>query len=236
MLFSTSMNQNTKAQSNYDLVVVAHPDDESIFFGGLIHKELQNPHVICVTDGNADGQGKARWQDFSKAMDLLGVTSFENLGLADVYENRLPLTQITDHLKSLEAPHRIFTHGPLGEYGHSHHQDVSMAVHQAFEKHSKLYGVAHNCEAELIIPIQGPTFDLKAQLLSEIHFNETKRFINIVPLTNAEGFCRYSYEEVKALYEHFSGKQRVTLDQLDKLSWYWPYIQADAGLLADRPF
>jgi LmbE family N-acetylglucosaminyl deacetylase len=220
----------------YDLVVVAHPDDESIFFGGLIHSELQNPHVICVTDGNADGQGESRWQDFTKAMDLLGVKSFEKLQFPDVFENRIAIDKLVDRLQDLETPKRIFTHGPLGEYGHPHHQDVCMAVHKAFKEHLDVYGVAHNCEADHIVPIQGPTFELKAKLLSKIHFNETKRFINLIPLANSEGFCRYSFDEVQALYEHFTGKQKIKKEQLKKLMWYWPYLEADAGLFTQRLF
>ena len=49
-----------KAQA-YRLLVVAHPDDETIFFAGVIQSKRDLPwHLVCLTDGNADGRGKER--------------------------------------------------------------------------------------------------------------------------------------------------------------------------------
>jgi len=43
------------------LLVVAHPDDETIFFGGTMYSlKKRGWKVIVVTDGNADGMGSTR--------------------------------------------------------------------------------------------------------------------------------------------------------------------------------
>lgn len=119
----------------YRLLVVAHPDDETIFFGGLLQKEKSLPwKVICVTDGNADSRGKERAEEFLKATKLFGVKDTEHWNYPDLFTSRLPLKEITERLSTLPKPKEVYTHGPIGEYGHPHHQDVCLATYRAFPK------------------------------------------------------------------------------------------------------
>lgn len=109
----------------YNLVVVAHPDDETIFFGGLLQAYRRRPwKVICATDGNADGMGVQRRQDFQRACDALKVQNCEMWDFPDRFENRLDIDRLAERLKQ-ETASEIFTHGVLGEYGHPHPRRLS---------------------------------------------------------------------------------------------------------------
>ena len=108
----------------HNLLVVAHPDDETIFFGGLVQVYRRRPwKVICVTDGNADGEGEKRKKDFFSACTQLIAKSFEMWDFPDRFGQRLDIDRLAQRLKTENAA-EVFTHGALGEYGHPHHQDV----------------------------------------------------------------------------------------------------------------
>jgi len=195
------------AKPNYGLLCVAHPDDETIFFGGLLLKRRTRPwKVICVTDGNADGQGRKRYGQFRRACAKLGVEDFEWWGFPDRYEQRLPVDTLALALASLETPTEVFTHGILGEYGHPHHQDVSVAVHRAFAQHPRVYSTAYNAYPELRISLSEREYALKTQILTRIYGSETSRFLNFLPATFQEGFLRVAPEEVEAIYAFWQGK------------------------------
>src|SRR5690606_31192293 len=105
-------------QKKVSLVVVAHPDDETLFFGGLI---LSSPkkywHIVCATDANADGLGATRHRQFEAACKKLGVKSWTFFNLPDVFSKRLEIGVIQKKLAELSERFKItevFTHGPTG--------------------------------------------------------------------------------------------------------------------------
>ncbi|KAJ9180910.1 hypothetical protein P3X46_009097 [Hevea brasiliensis] len=58
------------------LLVVAHPDDESMFFSPTISYLISrghNLHILCLSIGNADGMGNARKHELYKACAVLKV-------------------------------------------------------------------------------------------------------------------------------------------------------------------
>ena len=222
----------------YNLLVVAHPDDESIFFSGLIQRIKKYPwRVICLTDGNADGQGAKRKSDFIKACKVLNVADVEWWGYPDIYEKRLPVDEICDYLKSLPPPQQIFTHGPLGEYGHPHHQDTSFAVHMAFANEVPVYSVAYNTLPEIRIHLTPKEFNLKTKILSKIYGSETSRFLNLLPATSTEGYLRIDFKEVQALYDFVTSKsknKKLNTSKLRCYKWLSQYLAKHREL--PRPF
>ena len=206
------------------LIVVAHPDDESIFFAGLI---LSRPKtswsVICVTDGNADGHGQSRWERFGQACRELGVDNYRCLKFPDKFEQRLPVDELAAELSEVHGQ-EVFTHGILGEYGHYHHQDVSYACHKVYSQECPLYSLAYNCYPDLTVSLSLDQWHKKAQIFSEIYFSETHRFIKFLPVSFQENFARVAEEEAKAIYLHLTNQRPATKGDLIKYKAMYKYL------------
>jgi LmbE family N-acetylglucosaminyl deacetylase len=220
----------------YNLLVAAHPDDETIFFGGLLQVYRRKPwKVVCVTDGNADGQGEKRKQDLFNACRHLRVKDVEMWTFPDRFNQRLDLPALVERLKQ-ESPSEIFTHGILGEYGHPHHQDVSLAVHRAFPKVTPVWSVAYNCFAEKVFRVPQRAYQRKCEVLSQVYYSETHRFARFLPAYSHEGFVRVLPGEIERLYEFMLGGTLPEADELKIYSWFQPYLMEFRKQIHERPF
>ncbi len=218
-----------------NLLCVAHPDDETIFFGGLLQARRTRPWtVICMTNGDADGAGRKRRRQFEKACDLLGVRDAQWWGYQDRFAKRLPVEEISARLLTLPKPHAIFTHGIIGEYGHPHHQDVSYAVHQAFATHPRLFASAYNAAPDFGVRLSEKEFRLKAKILTEVYGSETTRFLNLLPATPYEGFIQLELREVEAIYNFFARQKSLKTADLKAYRWLAAFLKTQRDM--KRPF
>lgn len=222
-----------------NLLVIAHPDDEALFFAGLI---LNSPNIswtlICVTDANADNMGKKRKRDFLKSCRLLGIQKIYFGGLPDQFNKNLKTSDIIqkfDRLIKDQKFNKIYTHGILGEYGHPHHQDVSYAVHKYFYK-QKVWSVCSNAYPRQKVNLTPQQFQIKTLILSKIYFSETQRFLNLLPITFSEGFHQVPLKEVESLYKYFRGDQKLAKKNLQKYKHLYKYLIFNRVLLAQRIF
>ncbi|MGK5059204.1 PIG-L family deacetylase [Janthinobacterium sp. LB2P49] len=107
-----------------NILIVAHPDDDVIFFYDYI-KEYK-PFVVCLTNGD----NLARHTEFIFAMRALGVKGVIH-DFKDVVNEPLPdfeLASVLSHYLSLKTWHAVATHNAEGEYGHMHHMQISNCV------------------------------------------------------------------------------------------------------------
>lgn len=219
----------------YNLLVVAHPDDETIFAGGLLQVYRRRPwKVICVTNGNADGQGARRLADFKMACSQLKVKDCAMWEFEDKFETRINIDELSRQLGELQ-PSEVFTHGILGEYGHPHHQDVCLAVHRAFPK-LPVWSVAYNCFADKIFRLPRRAYERKCLVLSTTYFTETKRFARWLPAHNQEGFSQIQRAEVEALYDYLALGKPLNEKSLNAFRWFKPYLETYREEIARRPF
>jgi LmbE family N-acetylglucosaminyl deacetylase len=215
----------SKKKTKYDLLVVAHPDDEAIFFAGVLLTERKRPwKVICVTDGDADARGNERGDEFKRALKILGIKNFEQWTFPDRFETRLAVGELMDRLRDFPKPERIFTHGPIGEYGHPHHQDVSYAVHMAFPENKNIFSPAYNCAADFSVALSKAEFAKRGKILAEIYVKELSRFSHLLPARNFEGYAKISIKEVRALYEFFTDEAPLDKKALKKYAWFLPFL------------
>lgn len=125
------------------LAVLAHPDDESLGFGGTLAKyaaEGIETHLVTATRGErgrfgAQGKsgdpaevGRVREAELRAAAALLGIREVSIMGFpdgaVDTVDVGTALRNITSHIRRVQ-PQVILTFGPDGGYGHPDHIAIS---------------------------------------------------------------------------------------------------------------
>lgn len=218
------------------LIVVAHPDDETIYFSGLILSEPKTEWtVVSITDGNGDGRGEQRHKEFLRACKALKVKTALFLGFTDAPGQRLPVKLVWKKLHEVRAKHgpfsEIYTHSILGEYGHQHHQDASRITHEVFRDHKKVFSVAHNVMPDKKIQLKESHFNVKADIFWNTYRKEVERFLNFLPVTGFEGFAKVPHDEIAVIYDALVAadeKKSVSagkLKHIRKHQWLIPFIK-----------
>ena len=112
-----------------NLMIVAHPDDESIFAGNeLLHEDYV---VICLTNGT----NQTRRREFQRAMHKTGDVGIilnypdNTNGERDNWDSVRDAIreELAEDLSAKEWK-KIVTHNPDGEYGHIHHKMTNQIV------------------------------------------------------------------------------------------------------------
>lgn len=109
------------------LMVVAHPDDESIFGGGALLSE-HGWKVICLTNGS----NEVRSREFKHAMKF-AQARWEIWDYPDVYDGSFDEVKVKQDISRVLAEgnyKKVVTHNLNGEYGHSQHRALSRIMHQ----------------------------------------------------------------------------------------------------------
>ncbi|MBI9049359.1 MAG: PIG-L family deacetylase [Anaerolineaceae bacterium] len=135
------------------LVVVAHPDDETMLSGGtlaLLAKAGAEVHYLCATRGEGgdlgeppmcsrDEVGQVREQEMVCAVDTLGGSSLRFMDYMDptvgednelfafVADEEEVAAQVLEEIREMDID-VVITHGSNGEYGHAAHLKVHQCV------------------------------------------------------------------------------------------------------------
>ena len=148
------------------MAVLAHPDDETLGFGGVLAKysdEGIDTTLVVASLGERGWQGpretnpglaavgSMREQELAAAADVLGIHTLCKLGYIDGEildaDPREMALRIAGHIRN-HQPHVIVTFDPSGAYGHPDHIAVSQsalaaAMLAADPASSKLDGPPH---------------------------------------------------------------------------------------------
>ncbi|XP_020079980.1 probable N-acetylglucosaminyl-phosphatidylinositol de-N-acetylase isoform X1 [Ananas comosus] len=122
------------------LLVVAHPDDESMFFAPTILflvSKGHNLHILCMSLGNADGMGNIRKEEFYRACAVLKVVPLEHIKVLDhpnlqdgfdkKWDHQLLAGLIEDQIKMWDID-SVITFDNFGVSGHPNHRDVHHGI------------------------------------------------------------------------------------------------------------
>lgn len=167
------------------LVVVAHPDDETLWMGGLM---IRHPrwewHVLCLS--RADDWDRApRFRRVGKELGAL-------FSISDLDDSPEPaplsagLSEIKDRIRRLQEREfdLVFTHSPCGEYTyHVRHRQVYQAVCEmvaseelteefvffAYEDGGGAYPPRAAPDAQILVPLTTEEYVRKTHLIRDIY-------------------------------------------------------------------
>jgi N-acetylglucosaminylphosphatidylinositol deacetylase len=112
------------------LLVISHPDDESMFFGPTIQalrRAGARTHILCLSNGDADGLGAVREKELESARKFLGVDSSEVVndsklkdGFKEVWPEGTVAAYVEASVRRLDA-NVVLTFDERGVSGHPNH-------------------------------------------------------------------------------------------------------------------
>eukprot|EP00877_Chromochloris_zofingiensis_P002693 jgi/Chrzof1/12424/Cz06g34060.t1 len=133
------------------LLVIAHPDDECMFFSPSINGVTCPVFVLCLSKGNAHGLGQVREKELQRACAIFQIpagqiTIVDDPQLQDGMTTQWPKCVIAHHVQAMLLKHQcntILTFDDYGVSGHANHQ----AVHHGVRHLLQANATALNCTA-----------------------------------------------------------------------------------------
>ncbi|EFO95785.1 hypothetical protein CRE_13998 [Caenorhabditis remanei] len=123
------------------LLLIAHPDDETMFFSPTIRALTHAGHrvfVLCVSNGDFDGLGKIRARELSRAASKLGISSSDVICLdydefrdGDTWDRNSLCQIVMRHVEVLSAD-TVISFDSYGVSGHQNHSSCFEALQTAY--------------------------------------------------------------------------------------------------------
>jgi len=173
------------------LVIVAHPDDETIWMGGTILQNKDNWNTTIISLCRKNDLDRA--PKFKKACEKLNAKGFIS-DLDDSEEEDYKKISTEDIIKRIlqfagKKYNYIFTHGSNGEYGHIRHVEANKAVKKMLQKNlitvDKIFFFAYKksgayCSpqsgVDKVINLNNLIFSIKKDIIQRIYGFEAKSF------------------------------------------------------------
>ncbi len=174
------------------LVIVAHPDDETIWMGGTLLNNKDNWETTIISLCRKDDTD--REPKFKKICKQYGAECHIS-DLDDEKMDNIDSTEVTKRVKEFIQNKEfdyIFTHGKNGEYGHKRHLDVHKAIvkmiGQKELKSKSVFFFSYESRGEFAYPKKESD---KLIYLDDITLKSKKQLIQ-----NVYGFSKGGFEEV----------------------------------------
>jgi N-acetylglucosaminylphosphatidylinositol deacetylase len=121
------------------LLVIAHPDDESLFFSPTMLKLAQSrvpTTVLCLSNGNADGKGAIRVRELLEACSVLSIPRSQVTivddpllqdGMVSTWDTEHAVRYVREAVDQCDAT-AVLTFDAKGVSGHPNHMATFRAV------------------------------------------------------------------------------------------------------------
>lgn len=181
------------------IVIVAHPDDETIWMGGTLLRHYGEWDLTILS--LCRKKDKDRAPKFHKACSYFKAKCIMS-DLEDENLNEIPLIEVTKRIEEYADKNYgyIFTHGANGEYGHIRHIDTHKAVKEMLDKKTiscrKLFFFSYikrgkfayaDENSDKFINLNADYLKLKKHLIRNVYGFEENSFEDIC-CGNAEAF------------------------------------------------
>jgi len=192
---STTNNIDTSTKIDRVLLVIAHPDDESMFFVPTILTLTDQPdsslYVLCLSTGNFDGLGLTRTKELYASARVLGIEKERVIVVDDPvlqdgknqsWSKKEVARQVSAHVKQWKI-NKILTFDDYGVSGHENHIDTSHGVrhfHQTSEWGQKKSNTLYQLESTGICRKYTGVFDMTRSLVQ----SDTQCFCSLAPWVN----------------------------------------------------
>ena len=117
------------------ILLVAHPDDELLFFKDILEKYNNVIKVICITNAS----NKIRSNEFIHSLKQFNIFNYEMWDYEDMHSSYVSI-RLRERIKeSIKGYTKIYTHSLSGETGHHQHIALYKTVHDEIINNQKLY-------------------------------------------------------------------------------------------------
>lgn len=180
--------------SSYNLMIVAHPDDES-FWGS---RELYNKKylVVCITCGTDSN----RIEEFKETMNftnddyiMLGYVDLDNGRKSDWQLEYKYIEEDINKVLFSKDWEMVLTHNPEGEYGHIHHKLTNKIVTDNTNKENLYYfgRFYHNDIPKDLNRLTNEEYEFKKNILVGIYKSQRHVFDAYEYMTYYEDVIKY---------------------------------------------
>ncbi len=162
-------------------IIVAHPDDEIIWCGGLILKHPEWDRTVLSLSRSDDTDRCPKFKSVCRSLGLTGLISDldDDSPLKPINRRKEIGSRIIKYLASTPWDLCV-THGENGEYGHPRHKDVHTEVldliRDGILECGELWTFAYDCDVRTNICQAGPHADMIVEL-SKAHLCEKRRIV-----------------------------------------------------------
>jgi len=176
------------------LVIVAHPDDETIWMGGTLARFREVEWTIFALCRESDADRMPKFMNVAKYYGARGIIcDLEDEDIMNVEQSVLEVQKITGKRLKPKNFDYLFVHAANGEYGHPRHigahlgiikllKAKELRVKQAFcfayyaDKRKKVYNAP---KAELAVSLTEKEWQAKRNVVKKMYGFNRKSFENV---------------------------------------------------------
>lgn len=203
------MNDELLKKNKTAIVIVAHPDDETIWMGGCLLRYKNIDWTCFSLCRSSDADRAPKFKKVCKHYEAKSVmTDLDDEDKIDLDKAVSVAKRLI--LKKIEGKNYdyIFTHGSNGEYGHSRHIAVNKAIKELIaekklkpeavfyfsykNKKNQEYKVESQNNSNLLLELSSEELEEKKRIVSRMH-GYPMEGIDVGYCTNPESFLVKKY-------------------------------------------